>query len=195
MIVLYRSRMLYHGLMSMVYHVHRRERFAEVARWVPEGVELLDVCCGDGTLAAYLPGSVAYRGLDLSEAFVSAAQLRGRNVKPFNLMQEPLPRAQVVVCQVSLFQFHPRVDEILSRLFEAASERLIISESVKSFSQSQWPLLSSFVAWGTCVDGLNDGRFRFNPNTLQALFAPYARHLRHVAEVCGGRDWVYVLDR
>ncbi len=195
MIVLYRSRVLYHGLMSMVYHIHRRERFEEVARWVPEGADLLDVCCGDGSLAAYLPATTRYRGLDLSEAFVAAARRRGREVRAFNLMREPLPRARVVVCQVSLFQFYPRVEEVVSRLFEAATERLIISESVKSFSQSQWSFVSSGVAWGTRVDGLNDGRFRFNPDALQGLFAPYKPHLRHIAEICGGRDWVYVLDK
>jgi Methionine biosynthesis protein MetW len=195
MTFLYKSSLLYHGLMTMVYHVHRRERFEEVARWVPRDAEVLDVCCGDGSLSSFLPASVGYRGLDESTAFIKAGTHRGRDLRHFNLMAEPLPVSQIVICQVSLFQFYPKVEEVVGRLFAAATERLIISESVKSFSQSKYALPKAICSWGTCVDGLNDGSFRFNATSLEALFAPYRPYLRHTAEVCAGRDWIYVFDK
>jgi trans-aconitate methyltransferase len=181
--------------MAAVYHVHRRERFREVARWVPEGVEILDVCCGDGALTGFLDPSVHYRGLDQSPIFVARGRDRGRQVEHRDVRASPLPQSQVVVCQASLFQFYPDVEEVLGRLFEAATERLIVSESVKSLTQSRCSSLSRLVAWGTRVEGMSNDHFRFSPESLEALFRPYATHLRHAREVCGGRDWLYVLDK
>ncbi len=195
MALLYRSSVLYHGLMSAVYHVHRRERFRAVAEWVPERAEVLDVCCGDGALTGYLDPSVRYRGLDQSPVFVARARDHGRAVDHFDLRRAPLPDAQVVVCQASLFQFYPDVSEVLEQLFDAAAERLIVSESVKSLTQSSWSCLSRIVAWGTHVEGMTNDHFRFGPDSLERLFRPYDAHLRHVRAVCGGRDWLYVLDK
>jgi trans-aconitate methyltransferase len=195
MAILYRSSLLYHGLMTAVYHVHRRERFREVAQWIPEGAEVLDVCCGDGALTGYLDRSVRYRGLDQSPVFVARARDRGREVEHFDLRRASLPGSQVVVCQASLFQFYPDVDEVLGQLFDAALQRLIVSESVKSLTQSRWSCLSRIVAWGTHVEGMTNDHFRFCPEGLDRLFHPYAAHLRHAREVCGGRDWLYVLDK
>ena len=124
MTFLYKSSLLYHGLMTMVYHVHRRERFEEVARWVPRDAEVLDVCCGDGSLSTFLPASVSYRGLDESTAFIKAGSHRGRDLRHFNLMAESLPVSQIVICQVSLFQFYPKVEEVVGRLFAAADRAL-----------------------------------------------------------------------
>ncbi len=195
MALLYSSSWFYHGLMTVMYHVHVRERFRQVALWVPEGADLLDVCSGDGQLMTYLPGATRYRGLDYSEPFLRKARELGRDVQRFDLRTDPLPEAQVVVCQVSLFQFYPEVEGVLARLYAAARERLIISESVRSLTQSKNPLISRLVAWGTRANGMEHDRFRYNPHTLEALFRPYQRQIRHAAEVCGGRDWIYVLDK
>ena len=195
MAILYRSSRLYHTLMAVVYGSHRRERFQSVARWVSDGADVLDVCCGDGALADYLPASGSYRGLDQSPDFVQTARQRGRQVEGFDLRRNSLPSAQIVVCQVSLFQFHPDEETVLAKLFEAARERLIISESVLSLTQSRWSWLASFVGWGTHAQGMTDTRFRFTPESLRRLFQSYGPHIRHSSSVCGGRDWVYVLDK
>lgn len=195
MAILYQSSRFYHTLMALVYRTHRHERFQAVSQWIPENAALLDVCCGDGSLTEYLPPSVRYHGLDQSSAFVSAGQKLGRRVEQFDLTQNKLPCSQIVVCQVSLFQFYPDVETVLSRLFEAAEQRLIISESVFSLTQSRWSWLASLVAWGTDPNGMSNSRFRFNEESLQKLFTPYRKHIRDAREVCGGRDWVYVLDK
>ncbi len=46
-------------------------------------------------------------------------------------------------------KFYPDVDEVLGQLFGAALQRLIVSESVKSLTQSSWSGLSRIVAWST----------------------------------------------
>jgi hypothetical protein len=42
---------------------------------------------------------------------------------------------------------------------------------------------------------MTDTRFRFTPESLRRLFQSYGPHIRHSSSVCGGRDWVYVLDK
>jgi SAM-dependent methyltransferase len=193
--LLYKKSWFYHGAMALAYRAYRQERFRAVAHWVPDGAAVLDVCCGDGSLAKYLPSSIHYRGLDYNPAFVHAARRRGRQVEAFDLWRDPLPASQIVICQVSLFQFYPKVDTVLAHLFEAAGQRLIVSESVRSLTQSRWPWISSVVAWSMRMDGMATGRFRFTPEKLEILFEPYRPHMRHTGPICGGRDWLFVLDK
>ncbi|MGH8602520.1 MAG: class I SAM-dependent methyltransferase [Gammaproteobacteria bacterium] len=195
MALLYKNTYLYHGLINAVYGVSRKERFHAVVRWVPDDMEVLDVCCGDGTLATYLARGVNYRGLDQSPAFVRQAQALGRAVELFDVRAGDLPSADVVVCQVSLFQFYPQAESMLARLFDAAKYRLVISESVFSLSQSRWSWLASVVGRGTKTKGMSTHTFRYTASSLRQLFQPYATNVRHMAEVCNGRDWLYVLDK
>ncbi len=194
MTVIYKSSMLYHTVMAVVYHKHRHEHFRAVAEWIPENVSVLDVCCGDGRLCTYLP-AVKYAGLDNSAPLVKAGRRRKRNIHLFDLNCDPLPRFDIVVCQVSLFQFYPQVESVLSRLWDATNQRLIVTESVMSLTQSQWPWIASLVVWGTRTNGMTNGNFRFDPGSLEILFEPYANQLRHRSAICGGRDWIYVLDK
>ncbi|CAL1240143.1 class I SAM-dependent methyltransferase [Candidatus Methylocalor cossyra] len=192
---LYRSSWLYHTVLAGAYGRHKLDRFRAVAQWIPEGSKVLDVCCGDGRLAEYLPPSVDYRGLDRSRALVRAARRLGRRVDAFDLRTDALPRAEIVVCQISLYQFYPHVESVLARLFEAAEQRLIITESVRCLAQSRWPWLAALGAWGMRVEGMGDSRFRFTPHSLQELFRPYRERLRHWGAISAGRDWLFVLEK
>lgn len=195
MAILYKHSWLFHSAMAFAYRTHRLERFRALARWVPEGAEVLDVCCGDGSLVEYLPSSVRYKGLDHSPAFVRAACRHGREVESFDLRRGSLPPAQIVICQISLYQFYPEEAVVLSRLLEAARQRLIVSESVKSLAKSRWPWIASLGAWGLRVDGMAESGFRFTPEGLKELFRPYSTHIRQAGPICGGRDWLFVLDK
>jgi SAM-dependent methyltransferase len=195
MAILYRHSWLFHSAMTFAYLTHRRERFQALACWVPEGAHVLDVCCGDGSFTEYLPSSVRYKGLDYSPAFVRAARRRGRQVELFDLRHGSLPASQIIVCQISLYQFYPEQAAVLARLFEAAEQRLIVSESVKSLAKSRWPWIASVGDWGLRVEGMIDSRFRFSPEDLEKLFHPYSAHIHQAGPICGGRDWLYVLDK
>jgi SAM-dependent methyltransferase len=194
MSILYQSNRLFHFMMAAAYRDHRFERFDAVARWIPHAADVLDVCCGDGTLAAYLSGS-RYRGLDQSPAFVKAARKKGLDVDLFDLRRDSLTPSQIVVCQISLYQFHPEEELILARLFEAARDKLIVSESVRSLAQSRFPLTRWVGAWGMRTRGMTHIDFRFTPERLHRLFEPYRRFLEFAGPICAGRDWVYVLDK
>ncbi|MGH8582293.1 MAG: hypothetical protein ACREWG_05800 [Gammaproteobacteria bacterium] len=44
MALLFSSSWFYHGLMTVMYHVHVRERFREVARWIPPRARICLTC-------------------------------------------------------------------------------------------------------------------------------------------------------
>jgi hypothetical protein len=94
-----------------------------------------------------------------------------------------------------LYQFHPDEERVLACLFGAAQERLVISESVRSLAQSQFALTRWVGAWGMRTRGMTHIDFRFTRERLDQLFQPYRRFVRFSGPICGGRDWVYVLDK
>jgi len=191
----YSNSRFYHSMMAITYRHHWAERFRAVAEWIPDGAEVLDVCCGDGSLVEHLPPKVSYRGLDRSSAFVRAAGKRGRKVEWFDICSQSLPKSEVVICQVSLYQFYPLLDQMLARLFEAATQRLIVSESVWSLTRSKIPLVAPLIAWAMRTNDLSDGYFRFTPDELDRLFASYRPFLRYKGIICGGLDRLFVLDK
>lgn len=195
MVILYRFPLLYHGLMSTLYGADARARYEAVAGWVLKGTEVLDVCCGDGTLSVYLDRSIRYRGLDQSAAMVRRAQRLGRNVQRADLRTGPIPDTQIIVCQSSLYQFHPDEDAFLVRLLAATRQRLILSEPVQNLSQSRWPALRRLAAWATRAPGMDNSGFRFTPERLKILLAPYQELAHHVGAICNGREWLVVLDK
>ena len=195
MSLFYANSRVYHLLMALTYRNHRDERFRAVAEWVPAGAQVLDVCCGDGSLLEHLPPNVTYRGLDRSGAFLRTAGKHGRSVEWFDVCSGDLPKSQVVICQVSLYQFYPLVGEMLARLFEAATQRLIISESVWSLTRSRVPLVAPLIAWAMRTNDLSDGYFRFTAEELDRLFAAYQPFMRHQGSICGGLDRLFVLDK
>ena len=58
------------------YLGHRAELLVSLGPRLEPGDRVLDLACGDGALAAYLPG-LEYRGVDASREMVEAARLRG----------------------------------------------------------------------------------------------------------------------
>jgi SAM-dependent methyltransferase len=61
------------------YLSHRAELIVSLGPPLREGETLLDLACGDGGLAVYLP-ELRYLGADASEEMVAAAQRQGRDV-------------------------------------------------------------------------------------------------------------------
>jgi SAM-dependent methyltransferase len=65
---------------SAAYLAHRAAAVMRLGPELREGDTLLDLACGDGGLAGFLPSWLSYRGIDASEAMVSAARAAVRDV-------------------------------------------------------------------------------------------------------------------
>jgi SAM-dependent methyltransferase len=65
---------------SASYLAHRAETILRLGPELREGNTLLDLACGDGGIADFLPDWLTYAGVDASDAMVAVARAAGRDV-------------------------------------------------------------------------------------------------------------------
>lgn len=166
--ILYRDRRIYRGVLRLLYGdaLARRERI--VARLVPRGASVVDVCCGDAAIARRLPGR-RYLGLDASEAFVRDLSRSGVPVRRLDVSMETVPEADVVLMLGSLYQFLPRADAVLARLRSAARLRVVIAEPYANLAQSRFAPVRALAKRLTVPGGAGSSERRFDEPTLWAL--------------------------
>lgn len=191
--LVYRSAILYEAAMLALYGRHYRSRLRVIADLIPNGVSVLELCCGPATLhRRYLkPKGVRYLGLDVNARFVAALGPAGRlwDVRD----AAPLPKADYVVMQASLYHFLPDPGPVVDRMLSAAGKQVIIAEPIRNLSDSRVPFLSALARRQTDA-GTGAQPMRFNEQTLDALFLPHASRLARSFSIPGGKEKVYVLD-
>lgn len=159
--------------------------YADVARWIPPGASVLDVCCGTARLYRdTLRGrGNGYLGLDANGHFVMSLRKMGIPARRMDLLTDPLPPADAVVLCSSLYHFRERQDEVLAKLLAAARGVLILSEPVRNLSTS-WPR-----PLGRLVNALT------NPGTGSYEYRYDLPAFRELAERHGALEILYDLSR
>jgi len=194
--LVYRTALGYELVMRILYGRHYSERLRAVAAEVPEGASVLELCCGPGTLhSRCLRGRVrSYVGVDLNERFVMALRRRGVDARVLDLSrdEQPLPSAEVVVMQASLYQFLPEAAAVVDRMLTAATDRVIISEPIRNLASSANPLIRA-VGRRSADPGAGTGEQRFTEGSLEALMARYRNLQLKQGLIPGGREKLYVL--
>ncbi|MGV9745052.1 class I SAM-dependent methyltransferase [Rhodococcus zopfii] len=193
--LVYRNGTVYGLVMRMLYGRHYAARFRAVDSEIPSGACVLDLCCGPATLyTRYLRDrDVDYRGLDLNEQFVAEVRHAGGRADVWDLHAgNPLPPADVVLMQASLYHFLPDPSPVLDRMLAAAREKVIVAEPIRNFASSDNRVLATL---GRRYTDPGDGTrsHRFTEETLDALFAGYADRVRKQTLIAGGREKLYVL--
>ena len=90
------------------YLAHRAELILALGPRLEPGETVLDLACGDGGLAEYLPGMV-YRGVDSSPEQVEAAHRRGRDVVLADLNEyEPPEPVAATTCFRAIYYARDR---------------------------------------------------------------------------------------
>lgn len=168
-------------------------RDAALAAHVPSGASVLELCCGPARLyRRELAGRIgAYVALDASERFVARLRRRGLDARLADVARAPLPEADVVLMQASLYQFLPDAAAIVERMREAARERVVVAEPVRNLASSGVPVLSRLAARGTATEAGEQTR-RFDEASLDTLMARWP--VRHAGFIPGGREKLFVLD-
>jgi hypothetical protein len=167
--LLYRDGRLYRGVLRLLYGDALKARERVVASLVRPGAEVVDVCCGDAAIARRLASS-SYVGVDASEPFVRALSRRGLRGVLLDVGRDELPRGDVVLMLGALYQFLPRVDEVVEKLARAARERVVIAEPHVNLASSRrgWVRALARLATGT---GDGTSPVRFTEASLRDLFA------------------------
>jgi SAM-dependent methyltransferase len=192
----YRNGLAYEMVMLGLYGRHYGARYRSVADLIPEGASVLDVCCGPGVLFdRYLRArSVDYTGIDVNPRFIARVNRRGgRGVLGDVADERPLPEADAVVMQASLYQFLPDPVPVVRRMLRAARERVILAEPVRNLATSRSPWLRALARRHT-DPGLGARPSRFNEASFDAFIAGLGVGVTRSFVIPGGREKVVVLD-
>ena len=195
--LVYRSAVGYELLMRALYGRYYTDRMRAVAGEVPDGSSVLELCCGPGTLyLRYLRARTRrYVGIDVNARFVAQLQRRGVDARRLDLAAgaDPLPAADAVILQASLYHFLPDPEGILDRMLAAARDRVIVSEPVRNLASSDLPLIGR-LGRSAADPGVGGHAQRFTEATLDALMERYRERIQKSFPIPGGRERVYVLS-
>ena len=193
--LIYKSESLYELAMLLLYGRHYPGRYRAIAELIPSNSNVVDLCCGPALLYhRYLrANSIQYIGLDINSKFIERLIRRGGEGKVWDLRsEEPLPPADYVIIQASLYHFLPDPKPIVDRMLEAARMQVIVAEPVRNLTDSNSRLLS-FLGRLLTNPGTGQQQRRFTETTLAEFFSAYASRVVDSFSIAGGREKIYVL--
>jgi hypothetical protein len=194
--LIYRNRFVYELAMRGLYGRHYGARYRAIAALVPDGASVVDVCCGPATLySRYLRGrSIHYTGVDLNERFIAEVIEAGGHGAVWDLhSQAPLPDADYLVMQASLYHFLPEPRPLIDRMLAAAGKRVIIAEPIRNLASSEYRVLAAI---GRRFTDAGDGAqaHRFTEASLDEFFLHYESRVVERSLIAGGREKLFVLS-
>lgn len=182
--------------MLLLYGRHYPARYRAIAELIPPGSNVLDLCCGPALLyQRYLQKkSIRYTGLDLNSKFIDRLNRQGGCGKIWDLRSEqPLPTADYVIMQASLYHFLPDPSTIVNRMLQAARKQVIIAEPIRNLATSNSKILSWLGRLST-NPGSGEQHLRFDEASLADFFSAYSANIVRSFPIAGGREKVYVLN-
>ena len=194
--LIYKSTSIYELAMLLLYGRHYASRYRAIADLISPGSSVLDLCCGPALLyQRYLrKKSVQYTGLDLNAKFIDRLNRQGGCGKVWDLRsEEPLPAADYVIMQASLYHFLPDPSAIVNRMLKAARKRCIIAEPIRNLATSKSRLLSLLGRLST-NPGSGEQHLRFDEASLADFFSGYSTQIAQSYTIAGEREKLYVLD-
>ena len=194
--IIYRNASLYELAMLVLYGRHYPSRYRAIADLIPANASVVDLCCGPALLYnRYLrEKNVQYTGLDVNRGFIEKLISNGGSGKVWDLRKDdPLPRADYVMMQASLYHFLPDALPIVERMLKAANHKVIIAEPIKNLAASNSPLLAMLGRFFT-NPGSGEQPHRFTEASLDELFSVYASRVDQAFLIAGGREKAYVIN-
>jgi SAM-dependent methyltransferase len=193
--LVYRNPLIYDAVMLALYGRHASARYRVIADLVPESTSVLELCCGPATLyRRHLRArGVRYTGIDINPRFVARVNAQGGVGQAWDLQSDtPLPQADYVIMQASLYHFLPDPGPVMDRMLAAAGRQVIVAEPIRNLADSRVPILS-WLARRQTNAGTGQQAHRFNEGTLDAFFSRHATRVVRSFLIPGGREKVYVL--
>ena len=192
--LIYRSPRMYGLAMRLLYGRHHDARYRSLAALIPEHASVVELCCGPGELyRRHLSSkSVRYVGLDRNPGFIRRVRAAGAMGHVVDVRScSPLPAADYVLMQASLYQFMPEGSDLIARMLAAARRRVIIAEPIHNLSTSTGPL----GPWLARMANPGDGAAldRHDEETLSRLLDQFRPRIERTFLLPGGRERVYVL--
>jgi hypothetical protein len=183
--------------MIALYQRHYFARYRALADLIPCRAEVLELCCGPGILyRRYLrQKNVQYHGVDINERFIRDLVDRGISAETWDLRSaRPLPPAEYVIMQASLYHFLPDASWMLDRMLEAAHKTVIVAEPIRNLTCSRLKFVAR-LSHRLTDPGNGSQAKRFGESELDELMVLHGELLRRKFLVPGGREKVYVFEK
>lgn len=193
--LVYAHPWLYQAVMRALYGRGFEARYRAIAELIEPGSDVFEVCAGDGYLyRRYLaPKGVRYAGGDINEAFLRHARQSGVAIRRLDATRDPIPVADYVVLQASLYQFIPNHVSLIESLLGAARRSLIVAEPIVNLSTSASPLIR-WLAQRSANPGDGHKAARFDAASLDAaLRGPFGDRIQSSVTIARGRERLYRL--
>ncbi len=193
--LIYRSPRLYETAIRVLYGRSYDARYRALAALIPDNSAVVELCCGPGALyTRYLRSKVAqYVGLDLNPIFIEHIRRHGGDGHLWDVRSDrPLPGAQYVIMQASLYQFLPdSAEAVVGRMIDAATEEVIVAEPIRNLTAGR-STFAGILAW-LADPGTGPQPHRFTEATLDRFFEGHATRIRGAFLLPGGREKAYRL--
>lgn len=184
---LYWSGSVYHAGIWLMHGTSLDRRYRYIAGQVGDSV--VDVGCGTGVLANYIPGEKKYLGIDLNERFLKYARKKGRNVMMQNALTfDRYSEYDACVIMDLLHHINPRHEEFLERVMRDVRKRVIICEPFDVTGRS--PIMKSIVRL-IDSDGTNVTEEWMDKRTLYEFYKSFGP--KSVVEM--GKAMIAVYDK
>ena len=191
--IIYKYHVLQIILNKILYGKHYYNRYKQLINVIPFGASVVDICSGDCNLFHFvLRGRNKYTGVDIN----ASRLVKNKNVKQkrLNIIDEPLPKADIVVMQGSLYQFRLLEKKVIDKMMDAAGELVIISEPIINLANSENKIIS-YLAKRMVNPGTGNISNRFTKHSIKSFFKEnYKNELEKSFLIAGGRDMVFVLN-
>ncbi len=195
--LVYRSKLAYELVMLGLYGRHYRARYETIAALIPDHASVVELCCGPGILYDRFlrPRAVNYLGLDINPGFVRSLSRRGIQSEVWDLrIERPLPTADYVVMQASLYHFLPAAHSIIARMLAAARKQVIVAEPIRNLASSDIAIVA-YIARKLTNAGAGASHNRFAERALDDLAQRFGDHFCRSFLAPGGREKIYVFDK
>ena len=188
--IFYSNINLYRLFVRLIYLQGYNRRYERIAELIPPGARVLEICCGDCYLyEKYLKKkNIKYIGFDINETFIKHAKKRSIDVKFLDIRKvNSFPMTEFILIHASLYQFIPDEREIIEKMLNSATDKVIIAEPVKNWASTGNFLIKKFVHIFSKQKVKTSNR-RFNERTFNKLCENFKEYLKNIYKFNNSRE-------
>jgi SAM-dependent methyltransferase len=154
------------------YLAHRAELVVALGPRLEQNATVLDLACGDGALADFLPQGIHYRGVDASEAMVAEGRRHGRTLEVGDLNEyEPPEPVAATTCFRAIYYARDR-RAFFRRVARYTTRKLVFDLNPRQYRVAEVRAALDAAGWSSL-----ELRPFFSPQT-RSLPRPVAAVLR-----------------
>ena len=187
---------LYEFAMKKLYGSFYKSRYTNLAKVIPEGCQLLELCMGDLYFYEhYLKNkNINYSCGDVNDVFVNAAKAKKINSTLIDIIKDEIPKSDYILIQGGITYSIPQHVEVIKKALSSSNKQLIISENTQNVSNSNSKLVSSLATFLSKAKA-GQSKIKFTKETLKEAFSGVEKNIVQWIEPTDSRETIIVLQK